>query len=420
MSQTTDMAFTIYDVLALGGAQQIGKPSQKGEVKVLCPRGVKNAKGKTASFDVNLAKSNFKCYRECTGCVGRGGMLDLYNLLCQSDGDRKTAYAEIVERLGRGEAPQCKQPVKRWTEPQKQQSSAADAQVLDKAYRAALSTLTLTGKHRANLKARGLTDAAIESGLYRSVPQGRNAWVKTLAALKRQQVELRGVPGFYMEHGEYRAVDFRSGFFIPYFDEAGRICGLQIRFDVAKDSSKRYLWFSSAGYEEGCSARNITSYGAPGMMPAVDSGSLVFVTEGALKAAAANVLDAKHHPVIAIGGVSCYGQWAEACQTLQGKGVRFVADAFDSDRESNPSVQKALEKLYEIAADYGIQMRRCDWGTAQKGVDDFLLNAAVQTEDSVILSALWDPRKFTPPVRTTNKKTPARFTPPAHKPKQIA
>ena len=81
---------------------------------------------------------------------------------------------------------------------------------------------------------------------------------------------------------------------------------MQIRFDVAKESGKRYLWFSSAGYEDGCSARNITSYGAPGLMPAVGSGRLVFVTEGALKAAAANVLDAKHHPIIAIGGVSCY------------------------------------------------------------------------------------------------------------------
>lgn len=57
-----------------------------------------------------------------------------------------------------------------------------------------------------------------------------------------------------------------------------------------------------------------------------------------MKAAAANVLDAKHHPIIAIGGVSCYGQWEETCRYLQSKNIHFVADAFDSDRETNASV----------------------------------------------------------------------------------
>lgn len=268
MCHTSEFGITIYDVLTLGGAQQVGRPSQKGEIKVLCPRGVKTSRGKTATFDVNLAKGNFKCYRECSDCTGHGGM--------------------------------------------------------------------------------------------------------------------------------------------------------QIRFDVAKESGKRYLWFSSAGYEDGCSARNITSYGAPGLMPAVGSGRLVFVTEGALKAAAANVLDAKHHPIIAIGGVSCYGQWEETCRYLQSKNIHFVADAFDSDRETNASVQKSLEKLYSIAAQYGIRMQRCDWGTAQKGVDDFLLGAAVQTDDGVILSSLWDPRNFVPPVRYIKKNIPAMFKPPVYKPKHTA
>lgn len=99
MCHTSEFGITIYDVLTLGGAQQVGRPSQKGEIKVLCPRGVKTSRGKTATFDVNLAKGNFKCYRECSDCTGHGGMLDLYNLLCGSGADRKTAYAEIVNKL---------------------------------------------------------------------------------------------------------------------------------------------------------------------------------------------------------------------------------------------------------------------------------------------------------------------------------
>lgn len=126
------------------------------------------------------------------------------------------------------------------------------------------------------------------------------------------------------------------------------------------------------------------------------------------------------HPIIAIGGVSCYGQWEETCRYLQSKNIHFVADAFDSDRETNASVQKSLEKLYSIAAQYGIRMQRCDWGTAQKGVDDFLLGAAVQTDDGVILSSLWDPRNFVPPVRYIKKNIPAMFKPPVYKPKHTA
>lgn len=135
-----------------------------------------------------------------------------------------------------------------------------------------------------------------------------------------------------------------------------------------------------------------------------------------MKAAAANALDAKHHPFIAIGGVSCYRQWASVCQYLQRKGIRFAADAFDSDRETNPNVMRAIEKLYSIAAEYGIQMKRCNWGTEQKGVDDFLLSAAVWTESGILLRALWDPRTFVPPEKYMKKK-PAAFTPPVHKPK---
>lgn len=46
MCHTSEFGITIYDVLTLGGAQQVGRPSQKGEIKVLCPRGVKTSRGK--------------------------------------------------------------------------------------------------------------------------------------------------------------------------------------------------------------------------------------------------------------------------------------------------------------------------------------------------------------------------------------
>ncbi|MBN3031680.1 hypothetical protein [Ruthenibacterium lactatiformans] len=68
-------------------------------------------------------------------------------------------------------------------------------------------------------------------------------------------------------------------------------------------------------------------------------------------------------------------------------------------------------------SDWRFAVHRRRKRTAQKGVDDFLLGAAVQTDDGVILSSLWDPRKFVPPVRYIKKNMPAMFKPPVKKPK---
>ncbi len=90
-----------------------------------------------------------------------------------------------------------------------------------------------------------------------------------------------------------------QGFFIPYFNSKGQIVGMQIRFDKG---DKRYLWFSSAGFQGGCSARNIASYGIPGVMPECKKGQIVYVTEGALKAHIACELSESHEPYIALAG----------------------------------------------------------------------------------------------------------------------
>ena len=145
---------------------------------------------------------------------------------------------------------------------------------------------------------------------------------------------------------------------------------MQIRFDKG---DKRYLWFSSAGFQGGCSARNIASYGIPGVMPECKKGQIVYVTEGALKAHIACELSESHEPYIALAGVNCFNQWEMTCEYLKSQGITRVVDAFDSDRESNEHVKNALAKLYEIASRYGITMTRFNWGTTYKGVDDYYL-----------------------------------------------
>ena len=59
----------------------------KGEVVVCCPL----RSGKT--FEVNLYKEYWKCFKGCTDCPvnGKGGLLDLYRLYFHCE-DKKEAY----------------------------------------------------------------------------------------------------------------------------------------------------------------------------------------------------------------------------------------------------------------------------------------------------------------------------------------
>ena len=207
----------------------------------------------------------------------------------------------------------------------------------------------------------------IDKCLYRSMPE---RWSSVFAALKKKGISFKGVPGFYEKNGKAFAACSKPGFFIPYFNSRNEIVGMQIRFDRG---DKRYLWFSSSGYDNGCSARNIASYGIPSVMPKCDGTKTVYITEGALKAHIACVLSGNHNPYIALAGVNCFNQWEETCVYLKSVGVTHVIDAFDSDRESNEHVRNALKKLYAIAARYGISMTRFNWGTTYKGVDDYYL-----------------------------------------------
>lgn len=387
--------FTIRDVLNVVGAQATGKTTRKGETEIICPRGLKHSDGKPVCIGVNLERNNFKCFHECSDCPNRGGMLDLYNLFTGRPAeDRAGAKREIIEKLGTGSVkPVQISPVERtW---KAKESDAAAPETLDRTYRAVLNELTLYAEHAENLKERGLNDTAIRAGFYRSIPTQKGEWTRVLVKLREEKITFTGVPGFYSKDGKVFATAYRSGFFIPYFDECGRICGMQIRYDKPVDKKHRYMWFSSAGYENGCSARNVCTFGIPGFQPKCDGKKTIYVTEGALKSYIASALDSRHHPFVAIAGVKCYAQWDAACAYLEQCGVKFVVDAFDSDRETNFRVMEAIGELYKIAKKHGIRMRRFNWGTEQKGIDDYLLSVVRKKEEKNNGAT----RKFVPPPK---------------------
>ena len=362
------MEYVMYD---LCGVQIKKAANQKGEVEVLCPL----VKGK--SFEVNIRTDQWNCFKKCAGCPGGGGILDLY-VLFSGVADRRQAHREIMDSLN-GNAENAQKAMERREQhlaPVKQ-AQRLSAILIDKTYRALLDMLTLSDAHHADLVARGMSQEDIERMGFKSLPQGDEAKEIPVKLVKKGLI-LKGVPGFFIKECVPSMANFGSGYFIPYRDREGLIIGLQIRYDieirpdmdpelVKKLKKKRYRWFTSSHEEGGASAGNVPFWGIPGR----DTSKVVYATEGGLKAATAQSLSNGYF--VAIPGVTCYAAWEELLTGLKADGVTTLVDAFDSDRATNRNVDNAIKKLHAIASDYGFEMKSWNWGTEQKGVDDYLL-----------------------------------------------
>ena len=352
-----------------------GRANQKGELTVICPVNPKK------KFQINIANGGiWNCFKGCPNCPAankKKGILEFYCLYFNCS-DTKEAYKQIKESMGQGE--QKKKVAKRKSEMMKPIDTieTADPDILDKAYTALLDNLSLTEEHYKDLIKRGLSEQDIEDVKFRSMPQ--NGLITIAKAVEASGCTIKGVPGFYMEDQNPKLNVFGSGYLIPYRNEKGQIIALQIRKDVTLTDdmseeqkrdvkSRRYRWLTSSDKNGGSSATNWPFYG---IQTKNTTTNVVYATEGGLKAAVAQSLSDGWF--VAIPGVSCFTAWRQLLTYLKNKGVTHIVDAFDSDRATNPNVAANIEKLHTIAKEeYGYNLINWDWGTEQKGVDDYLL-----------------------------------------------
>lgn len=252
-----------------------------------------------------------------------------------------------------------------------QTSARAPADVLDRAYRAALSRLTLADDDRAGLVARGLDAGAIAAAGYRSLPErGR-------AALARAVTEAVGVdlaptvPGIVWREGErggYWSFAGWPGLVIPVRDIDGRVVALKIRRSGACEPWERYTWVSST-------STNGPGPGAPVHVPAAalalrgrTGAQRLVITEGELKADVATHLSGV--PVVGVPGV---GAWPAAVEVARVWGATRVDVAFDNDARTNKAVADAQEKLVRALRACGFEVGLPRWPEKHKGLDDYLL-----------------------------------------------
>ena len=171
----------------------------------------------------------------------------------------------------------CHEVYKKAVESAPKQVKLAPKPVIDRTYRTLLSLCVLREEHKKNLLKRGLTEKQIAHYGFKSVP-----WKNESDTIVKQLLEkgctLKGVPGFYYEHGKWKmAVSYKNrGFFVPMLNIKGQCLGMQIRRDTG---DPKYLWFSSSGYEQGCNRTSIPTFSNHWNI-----GRSICITEGGLSA----------------------------------------------------------------------------------------------------------------------------------------
>jgi len=266
----------------------------------------------------------------------------------------------------------------------------APVEIRDFAYRKLIELAPATNSKEITDGSKGLRARKIlDFENYGSLPKNqlkRNEFAKIIRKLlnqefpdfvRNQKSGLTGVPGFWIDkRGSSRLwieKDFsESMLLIPYRDPNGLIqaCQLRLMGDIGEDLV-RYLWLSTPKKNNGLSSGSPLHFGQP-FLP--DKQQTILITEGALKAATAQIFYPELN-IIALAGVSCSHdsviRYTRYCRMLI---------AFDSDYHQNRQVVKHLtnlinlrlmdSKIYGYAPDVEILV----WSDIFKGIDDALLN----------------------------------------------
>jgi hypothetical protein len=241
----------------------------------------------------------------------------------------------------------------------------AAPETLDRVYRAMLDELDLTQLHRQDLHRRGLSEAQIKRGGYRSLPVGgRERLARRL--LERFGPEVCSqVPGLYEKEGHPArwSIAGAAGMLIPARDADGRVVALKVRTDDPGNGSK-YSYLSS------------TSLGGPGpgsplhvpLLEEFDPGTAARLTEGELKADVATALSGMLS--FSVPGAS---SWRKALPVLRALGFTQVHLAFDADARKNTNVAQALSDTFGALDERGFEVVLETWPEEHgKGIDDLL------------------------------------------------
>jgi len=400
--------FTIEDVAQLLFIERIpSRSSQDSSFPVVCPFcGDRRGKMNFCICKDGDIKNTYHCYN----CGEQGNMLQLYARLNGIQGTDccKTAYHEIRHRLdGKACTDYHKVREKQLARMAEASAEPADYGKRDLVYREMLSMLHLKKRHRENLLERGFTfrqtEQMEELGFKSTEPEAAGSICRRLL---KKGYSLDGIPGFYLNrNGDWRIAffDYNAGMLCPAWTRNRELAGFQIRLDSPYKGMK-YSWLTSSGKERGCSSKSPAGFfGKP-------DASIVYVTEGILKAAAAHLATGK--TFIGNPGVGHYKEIAVILKQMKENGLKLVYECYDMDKLLNlacredydeacarcaleerggtecpkkkkkrEDIRRGCNHLYRACEELSLKCLRVTWDTdkdglwagRQKGVDDWKL-----------------------------------------------
>ena len=318
-----------------------------GNMDVDCPFCQRQSK-----MNLNAAKNVYRC----NSCGENGGMLELYGKLYGiSNAD---AYREICEIIKHDISASAD-----YGRPASKSTNRADNDTIHQTYSMLLSMLTLAVPHREQLLSRGLPQEQIEALKYRSVPAFGQLALCT--KLLQSGCTLEGVPGFYMDNGEWNAKLKAPGILIPVYSVDGKISGLQIRLNKPINNRK-YIWFSSAGLEAGATS------GTPVHFTGDPAAKRIYVTDGLLKGTVAHILTG--YTFICLPGANCLNGLDCLLICLKANGTVEAVEALDINKLTNTKASESAANLREKLSTNGLKATSAIWGDTSLGsVDDYFL-----------------------------------------------
>lgn len=240
--------------------------------------------------------------------------------------------------------------------------NSKNVDLFDRAYRLLIDELTLSDSHRQSLRDRGLSDDAIDSAKYRSLPD--DCHQVALKLLMMLGSDFRQVPGFRNSGGPTR-INSKPGLFIPVRNADDRLVAIKVKpDDPGPDKKYCYLTSRSKKNSDG------PSPGSPIHVPFGVRGPCdeVRITEGELKADV--VFHLTRMPTVSMPGV---GSWQKSIPVIKQLGAKSVRLAFDADARTNEAVASAQRSLYQalVKLEYDVIVET--WPLeAGKGIDDLL------------------------------------------------
>lgn len=237
-----------------------------------------------------------------------------------------------------------------------------------KIYETYLTTLQLDLNDRSRLLARGLTLDHIARAQYASKGAATKATSNALGTVERAY-NLDGVAGFYWdEKRNQRAVFGKQGLLIPSRDVDGQISSLLLRDNAAAHGKPKYIAFSTGNKPRGGRTYNTTHCPIIGGSPSEQSGAIIRVTEGILKADVTTALGDIY--CIGLHGINAPDNLAYTLERLQCSKVLLCLD-----QEQTKDVIRARAKLYAEIKELGYDVNFETWDPNYKGIDDALLKA---------------------------------------------